>query len=65
MGVRVQAVEDVGRLALRGGDHLGASRAVLAGVVGVEHRPGVDAIFRVHVATAAGAAARTEILTVG
>jgi hypothetical protein len=65
MGVVMQAVQDVGCLARRGGDDLGADRAVLAGVVGVEDRPGVDAVFRVHVATAAGAAARPKILAVG
>ncbi len=65
VGVVVQAVQDVRRFALGGSDDLDPVWPVSSRDVGVEHRAGIDPVFRVHVAPAAGAAAGTKILSVG
>ena len=65
VGVVVQGVQDVRRFALRRVNHLDAEGAVLAGVEGVEHCFGVDAVFGVHVPAATGPSARPKILAVG
>src|SRR3546814_9622273 len=59
-----QAVQDVRRLAGRGGDHLGVERTVLVGDMGIERHAGLVTVTRVDVSDSLAAAAGPAALAV-